>query len=206
MATSSVAAALALPEIVAAVDSFNELLPGVPASKENLRPMWESLRKKAFKLEEPACRIWLHIEDALLKPRSGTDRAARLRAGIDKTARLQVLVVNVSGPVEATEAVTCPRLALSLENWRVPLDAKGFDATIDGFADALAWGKDMAKRVRDEDFCERCRSDGFAADSAFEGRKGFPHKRMRARPLPICAECSMEVALGAPPAKRARRE
>ena len=192
MATSSVAAALALPEVVAAVDSFNELLPGVPASKENLQPMWESLRKKDFKLEEPACRIWLHIQSA--------------RSEIDRTARLQVLVVNVSGPVEATEAVTCPRLALSLENWRVLLEVKGFDATIDGFADALAWGKDMAKRVRDEDFCEHCRRDGFAADSAMGGRKGFPRKRMRARPLPMCAECALEVALGAPPAKRARAE
>ena len=62
MATASVAAALALPEVVAAVDSFNELLPGVPASKENLQPLLEHLRTRAVQIEDPTCRIEIEIK------------------------------------------------------------------------------------------------------------------------------------------------
>ena len=43
MASSSVAAALVAPEVVASIDSSLELLPGVLASKENPQPLWEHL-------------------------------------------------------------------------------------------------------------------------------------------------------------------
>ena len=186
MATSSVAAALAIPHVVAVVDSFNELLPGVPASEENLQPLLEFLRKEQLKLEEPAYRITIHLEKS---------RGA-----------CTCLVAHVWGPLESSESVMNPVLKRSVGDYRVSVVAQGLEASTDGLAKALAWSKDMAKRVRDEDFCKHCRRDGFAADSAIEGRKGFPRKVLRARPLPMCAECALAEAVKAPPAKKPRRE
>ena len=179
MATSSVAAALALPEVVAAVDSFNELLPGVPVSKENLRPLLEFLVEKGgcgdeWVLDEPACRITFKV--------------------LILAKRLQVVV---RGPRESTDALRAQDRDL-MEHHRACIKTTTFPATINGLAKALAWAKDMADRLRSEDFCERCRRDGFAPN------RRSPFKQLRARPLPMCEDCTLEVALGAPAAKRAR--
>ena len=186
MATSSVAAALALPELVALMDSFSELTPGVPASEENLQPLLAFLRKEKFKLEELAYCITIHLEKT---------RGA-----------FSCLVAQVFGPLESSESVTNPVLKRSVGDYRVSVAAQGFEASTNGLAEALAWSKDMAKRVCDQDFCEHCRRDGFAADSAILGCKGFPRKVLRARPLPMCAECALAAAVRAPPAKKPRRE
>jgi hypothetical protein len=116
------------------------------------------------------------------------------------------LVAHVSGPLESSDSVVCPALKRTLHNYRASVALRGFGVTLDGLAKALAWSKDMAKRVREEDFCSQCRRDGFAADSDVRGEKGFPRKVLRARPLPMCAECTLAAAVGAPPAKRQRSE
>ena len=185
MATSPVAAALALPHVVAAVDSFNELLPGVAASAENLQPMWEHLsallpREKYICREEP-CEIRI-VERNVSK--GGCSR--------------QMLEVAVLGPAEASvplRLVDCHDTV-----WRKKIAIAQFEWDLDGFAAALAWAKDLANRARQGEFCERCRTD-FVPDTC-----DYPVRRLRARPLPMCAECALEMALGAPPEKRARRK
>ena len=175
MATSSVAAALALPEVVAAVDAFNELLPGVPASKENLQQLWNFLVEKIvlcgsfYAMMTDDCSIIFNIIERTRKNQDGT------------------LHVSVSGPLERVGE-------REHDLRRAVVDCKRFPASPDGLAGALAWGKQMAQRVRGRDFCERCRVDG--------GR--IPYKRLRAHPMPLCEGCTLEVSLGEPVAKRPR--
>jgi hypothetical protein len=165
----AIAAALALPEVVAAVDEFNELLPGVQASKENLRPLWEYLLRGA------GVRDTYELKDSDCKIRVGIYERTQKKPGI--------LHVCVEGPHEPAAPFRCV------------IDWKRLPANLDNLAEALAWGKHVAKRVREKDFCGRCLCDGKE-----------PIKKLRARPLPFCARCSMDVSLGAPAAKRPRGE
>jgi hypothetical protein len=158
---TSLAAALALPEVVAAVDEFNELLPGVPISKENLAPMWDYLIQLAangdgYELREAGWSIRVGIYDRTLK----------------KPGVLHAIVYS-----------ECPV--------RTVIDWRRVPAAVDNLAEVLAWGKQVAQRVREGDFCDRCEA---------------PAKKLRARPLPFCARCSLDVSLGAPAAKRRRGE
>ena len=174
MATSSVAAALAVAEVVAAVDGFTELSPGVPASREALQPLWDMLLQKVefessfHAVTTPACSIRLMITGRTSK------KAGDLR-------------VFVCGPIEEPSA---------LEERRAFVESKRFPATLGGLADGLAWAKHAAARVRQGEFCERCRVDGGPA----------PRKRLRAPPWPVCAGCAFEMSLGEPAEKRARSE
>ena len=184
MATSPVAAALALPHVVAAVDSFNELLPGVAASAENLRPLLDSLIEKGergenWNLEEPACRVSLHVAMSTLRSK--------------KTKSMRV---TVYGPFEPTDTEA------ARDVFRTWIDCKFFPVSVGGLAEALAWAKDLATRVRSGDFCPRCRRDGYTLRG--DHRVEAPCKKLRARPLPMCEGCTLEMALGAPPEKRAR--
>jgi hypothetical protein len=167
MASSSIAAALALPEVVAAVDAFNELLPGVQTSKENLLPLWDYLMQLAANGDSYVLR----------------DSEWLIRVGIyeRKGKNPGILQVAIEGPIE-------PEVP-----FRSVIDWRRMPATIDNLAEVLAWGKQVAQRVREGDFCDRC--DGEA-----------PVKKLRARPLPFCARCSMDVSLGAPAVKRRRGE
>ena len=183
MATSSVALALALPEVVAAVDSFNELLPGVPSTPENLQPLLDLLiqkgeRGEVWALEEPACHVSLYVAIQTLRSK--------------KTSSLRVAV---KGPIEPTTDTGF----VIRDDFRTWITSRSFPVTIDGLVDALAWAKDVATRVRSGDFCPRCRRDGYAL------RGAVPCKKLRARPLPLCEDCALEMALGAPAEKRARR-
>jgi len=167
MTSSSIAAALALPEVLAAVDAFNELLPGVPNSKENLMPLWDYLIQLAangdgYELRGSGWSIRVGIYDR-----------TRKKPGI-----LQV-IIYFEGPIESGVP------------FRSVIDWRRVPAAIDNLAEVLAWGKQVAQRVREEDFCDRCEA---------------PAKKLRARPLPFCARCSMDVSLGAPAAKRRRGE
>ena len=180
MATSSVAAALAVPGVVAAVDSYNELLPGVTASRENLQPLLDLLIKRGergfgWSLQEPACEVSLRVVIQTYRRK--------------KTSKLQV---TVKGPIE-------PRARPGALAWfRIVIGEKDKPVSVGGLAEALAWAKDLATRVRSGDFCPRCRRDGWT-------RERSPCKKLRASPLPMCEGCTLEMALGAPPEKRARR-
>ena len=65
-----------------------------------------------------------------------------------------------------------------------------FHLTLDGFAEALPWAKDIANNIKNGDFCQWC-------------CESTPVLKARARPLPTCADCCLEVALGV---KKARHE
>ena len=103
------------------------------------------------------------------------------------------LEVHINGPIEAH----------STKRIRAYIDSKLFEWSIDGLTEALAYAKSTADRVRRKDFCSRCRVDGFT--NTGQGVV-HPRKRLKARPLPYCAECMLDLATGGPAQKKARHK
>ena len=183
MATPSVSAVLGMPEIAAAIDACTELYPGVAASKENVAPLWAHMCQKA---------AWgMQLKGTVLM-------FARRMEGSRKNASSR-LSVSVEGPREPVRGAPDPNFPN--RPIRAHIDCKLFDWTVDGFIEALIWAKDVVDRVEREDFCPRCRVDGYRALPRYE----LPVKRLRSRPLAYCVDCAMEVALGEPPVKRAHQ-
>ncbi len=135
------------------IDSF-ELMPGVPPSEENLRPLWEHLCR-----ETATCAYKVGDERHCIK--------------FEQTSCFLSVLVEAENPQGRK------------------LMARGtFDLTLNGFAKALPWAKDIADKIKNGDFCQWC-------------CESTPVLKARARPLPTCADCCLEVALGV---KKARRE
>ena len=170
MATPSVDAVLCTPEIVQRINSCTELLPGVPASKENLQPLWQHIS---------GMKHWSSSEDDVQITLMHQSRGK-------KNDRLEV---HIDGPIEANLR-------------RTSIERTSFEWSIDGLTEALAYAKSTADRVRRKDFCSRCRVDGFTNT---DQEPVHPQKRLKARPLPYCAECTLDLATGGPAQKKARR-
>ena len=109
------------------------------------------------------------------------------------------LNVKIEGPVEAV-ADDVPGM---WNTQRASIKEKSFDWSIDGLTEALAYAKSTADRVRRKEFCTRCCVDGFKKTD--QGAFEHPHKKLKAHPLPYCAECTLDLATGGPAQKKARR-
>ena len=177
MATSSVQAALGTPEIVRCIDSCTQLLPGVPASTQNIQPSWEHISET---------KSWSTYDDDVLI------------AMVNYRRKKGALHVNIEGPVEPI----ANDLPGAWHTHRALVNRKSFDWSIDGLVEALAYAKHIADRVRRKDFCSRCRIDGLKKNASDELVK--PVKELKAHPLPYCAECMLDLATGGPPQKKAR--
>ena len=175
MATPSVDAVFCTPEIVQRINSCTELLPGVPASKENLQPLWQHIS---------GMKHWSSSEDDVQITLMHQSRGK-------KNDRLEV---HIDGPIEANLR-------------RTFIERTSFEWSIDGLTEALAYAKSTADRVRRKDFCSRCRVDACIMPDPRDAR-ALPYaqrKRLKARPLPYCAECTLDLATGGPAQKKARR-
>ena len=178
MATSSLAAALETPEIVRCIDSCTQLLPGVPASTENLQQLWELISEK---------KSWSNDEDDVLISIMHQGNRGK------KNARLEV---QIGGPIET--------IANDLQGYwcvqRAVIDKKCFEWSVHGLAEALAYAKHTGDRVRRKEFCDRCRLDGLNKTEKLV----CPVKKLKAHGLPYCAACTLDLAVGGPPQKKAR--
>ena len=178
MATSSLAAALETPEIVRRIDLCTELIPGVPASTENVQQLWELISET---------KSWSNDEDDVLISIMHQGNRGK------KNARLEV---QIGGPIET--------IANDLQGYwcvqRAVIDKKCFEWSVHGLTDALAYAKDIGDRVRRKEFCDRCRLDGLNKTEKLV----FPVKKLKAHGLPYCAACTLDLAVGGPPQKRAR--
>ena len=122
MATPSVSAILGTPEFAASVDACTELFPGVPASKENLQPLWEYLCSQH---EKNNCLMTQgdHTEVMLGSTLRGTGRKS-----------VRKLFVRVEGPIEPARGPDSREYRNPVRAW---VDDKSFDWSIDGFVEAL---------------------------------------------------------------------
>ena len=191
-ATCPALAALTLPEVAANVAGCTELFEGVQATAANLAPMLERVRKYGY-----TCyldKVWDAnvIEDRRYGrlTHRGSVRIEKFEQGPRKQRTTQ-LDVRVEGPSEHVKMPayvqnpSCPTIRAHAD-----VAYKKFPDTIEGLADALAFGKDSMRRLKSGDFCETCRYDG-KRDS-----EEHPKKKFKATPLPLCAECALKKSLG----------
>ena len=163
MATSSLAEALETPEIVRLIDSYTELLPGVPSSTENVQPLWKYISEN---------KSWNDCED---------DVFIKIIAQGRKRPRLEV---EVQGGAPQRDF----------------FERKSFEGSVNGLVEALAYAKYTANKVRAKEFCGRC-----LTAKTFDGKRDFPVKRLKAEPLPYCAQCALQLAIGRAPQKKMRK-
>ena len=191
-ATCPALAALTLPEVAANVAGCTELFEGVQATAANLAPMLEQVRKYGY-----TCyldRVWdANVSEDRRYGQAmhrGSVRIEKFEQGPRKQRTTQ-LDVRVEGP---SEHIKMPAYVQnpSGPTMRAHADVayKKFPDTIEGLADALAFGKDSMRRLRFFDICEDCRYDG-KRDS-----EEPPKKKFKATPLPVCAECALKKSLG----------
>ena len=132
MATPSLQDILATePGLADSIDAMTELIPGVPASKENLKTLLEHLMKEgSFDLE-------------------GTDetRVLLLVAKCRKKTRIEVQLL---GKAEVL------RLEHEVYNQRPCVCIQLFECTEDGLLEALLYAKQNRKRYREEGPCPDC--------------------------------------------------
>ena len=179
MATSSLAAALEKPEIVRHIDSCTELLPGVPASKENLQPLFDYIcTKHSWSSEQDDVKIIIYLQ----------------------TRKKKELEVVIEGPVETVASELQGFSGFWGEN-RAPIERKSFEGSVNGLVEALAYAKHTAERVRCKAFCSRCCRDGV---NKVNEKIVVPVKKLKAHPLPYCASCTLDLATGGPPQKKVR--
>jgi len=191
-ATCPALAALTLPEVAANVAGCTELFEGVQATAANLAPMLERVRKYGYVYHLDRCLDANVTSDRRYGQvtHRGSVRIEKFEQGPRKQRTTQ-LDVRVEGP---SEHIRMPAYVQnpSGPTMRAHADVayKKFPDTIEGLADALAFGKDSMRRLRFFDICEDCRYDG-KRDS-----EEHPKKKFKATPLPLCAECALKKSLG----------
>ena len=132
MATSALQDILAAePGLANTIDAMTELIPGVPASKENLKTLLEHLMKEgSFDLE-------------------GTDetRVLLLVAKCRKKTRIEVQLLGKAEVIRWEHEVYNQRPCVCIQL---------FECTEDGLLEALLYAKQNRKRYREEGPCPDC--------------------------------------------------
>ena len=119
------------PGLATRIDTMTELIPGVPASKENLKTLLEHLMKEGgFDL-------------------GGTDETSILFL-VAKHKKKKEFMVKVLGKAEVV------RRADFEFNERPCVCGEVFPCTEDGLMDALVYAKQNRKRYREEGPCPDC--------------------------------------------------
>ena len=183
MATPTLEAVLRTPELAAAIDSCTELLPGVPASKENLKKLLDEIGNSGGV--------------SLLKspPRDGPnwlDGGEVLLQCVKNGKRPSDLYVRISSAEECYVYDFGPEQVVSSR--RPVIDMEKFKYTEDGLAEALAWAKERATRLRAENYCPACRRDG-AINLETSIAMHPPQKKLKMSGSQFCAKCILEKAV-----------
>ena len=133
MAALTIQDVIRYPLVSQTINEMNELIPGVPVTKENLQTLFDN------------------YENVFMGHRHG-DRGMRVRSFRDK----KLICVEIDAPVTdsvVNAPVTGPR------NLVLGLARKEFPNTPDGFFQALMWTKDILKRYREDGPCPDCVRD-----------------------------------------------
>ena len=172
---SSLSAVMEIPEIAAAITSCNEILPGMPASRANLKALLDHFAED----ERGGSRdMVLTCEGPeLLDGGTVTFRTFTRR---EKKQKKRFLHVFIDSAKEWASATKLP----GLQNpppyeTGCSIDNKVFDHTEDGLIAALAWAKERAKHLKAENYCPSCRVDGPVLDQRPAG--GLSAQRRNSR-------------------------
>ena len=136
MATPSLQDVLATePGLTARIDAMTELIPGVPASKENLRTLLEQL-----------------IKDGRFE--SGGSDGTSIVFYVTKNRKKKDLMVKLLGNLERI------RTAEFEYNQRACVCLEVFKCNEDGLLEAFLYAKQSKKRYREEGTCPDCDRPG----------------------------------------------
>ena len=134
MATSALQQIIAHePGLATRIDAMTELIPGVPASKENLKTLLEHVTKEEiFRL-------------------TGTDETSLVMLRVaSPSKKKKELRVSVWGEAEVL------RRAHEVYNERPCVCSEAFNCTEDGLLEGLLYAKQSKKRYREEGACADC--------------------------------------------------
>ena len=124
------------PDVAELIDSFNELVPGVPASSGDLECLLKDLRTK---------RVYFMYETV-------GQSAQGLNTKIEILSKKNI-GCGIYGPSK-------PSQESALLNARRPLvDSHVFNNAIDGLSECLAFAKDVIHRYHSEGICPSCCTD-----------------------------------------------
>ena len=191
MASSLLSAVMETPEIAAAITSCNEILPGMPASRANLKALLdhfaEDERGGSLNMVLP-CEGPEFLEGGTVTFRTFTRREKK-----QKNRFLNVFIVSAK---EWTSQTQYPGLSLQ-PPYRVScsIDVKVFDYTEDGLLAALVWVKDRTKYLKAEHYCPSCRVDGPRTRPAPGVECVRPKKKLKITGAPFCVDCTFKRAV-----------
>ena len=162
---SSLSTVMEIPEIAAAITSCNEILPGMPASRANLKRLLDTFdedghgdgRVMVVKSEGPEWLVGVTVVFATLARR-------------ERKQRKRFFNVTIRS---AEEWASCPGDQFPCK-MRCTIGNKEFDFTEDGLVAAIVWAKERAGRLSTESYRPSCRVDGPVLDQ--RPALGFPPK------------------------------
>jgi hypothetical protein len=121
----------AVPSLGAQIDSFNELIPGVPATEENLATLFEAMKQKkdiSFYVT-PDIEVCYHVTNHDDDEEYNEIEGPRIAVGI------------------SVRAATTP--------WFDPLEEENsFNFDADGFYKAILWAKEAVRSVIRDGICK----------------------------------------------------
>ena len=145
MATSSLSAVMAIPGIVTAINSCNEILPGMPANQANLKALLDHFAEDEHD-DSPIMILKCEGPELL----DGGTVTFMTFARREKKQKKRFFRVNIDAPKEwysATQYPGDPRPNPPFMSV-CTIDTKIFDYTEDGLVAALAWAKERAKHLK----------------------------------------------------------
>ena len=176
-----------IPEIVDAITSCNEILPGMPASRANLKALLDHFvdegRDMVLKCEGPEL-----LDGGTVTFRTFTRR--------EKKQTMRFLHVFIDSPREWASGTNIQGLQPPPPYMTgCSVDVKVFDFTEDGLVAALVWAKERAKHLKAENYCPSCRVDGPRTRPAPGVECGRPKKKLKITGAPFCAACALKYAV-----------
>ena len=188
---SSLSAVMEIPEIAAAITSCNEILPGMPATRANLKALLDHFaederggsRDMVLTCEGPELLDGGTVTFRTFTRREKKQKKRFLHVFID-SAREWTSGTNIRG----FEPPPSYRMACSI-------DVKVFDFTEDGLVAALAWVKDRTKHLKAEHYCPSCRVDGPRTRPPPGVECARPTKKLKITGAPFCVDCTFKRAV-----------
>ena len=164
----------AVPAVAELVNQMTELLPGVPASEQNLQTLWSYL-------QDAECTEIPHPDGYLIVLLLDSKRK-----GVYQTMHVQV----------RGNFVDCCRRPGSVIFFDRPLICQETHKnTGEGLLQCLLFARQSIHRYNAEGACPGCCSAALATP---------PVRMLKAVGMPRCAGCMLTAVISAPPSKRAR--
>ena len=183
------ASIIRIPEIAAAIDACTEIIPGMPATRANLKILLDR-----FSTERGDHMELVKEGPEWLDGGKVTFSTFTKRQGKRNVRLFMVRIYSAPESFTRNSSVVIPFKE------GCTIDQKEFDFTEDGLANALAWAKERATRLKAESYCPTCSVDGARTKPTrvVEGAPVRPRKRLKISGEKCCVDCTIQCAVFGP--------